>query len=106
MSADLGRELCAARTARGVSRDELAAHARVPVGVVAAVECGEAADGAAAALFSALALAGFARSGRRPARLDDPVLIARQRAMTMGERLETGFELCEFASRFVDSARR
>jgi transcriptional regulator with XRE-family HTH domain len=99
-------ELYAARTARGVSRDELAVRAGLPVAAVADIENGRAADRVAGPLFSALALAGFAHSGRRPAHLDDPALIASQRAMTMSERLEAGFELCEFASRFVGSARR
>ena len=39
-------------------------------------------------------------------RLDDKHLVASVRAMSMGERLESGFELCEFASELADSARQ
>ena len=39
-------------------------------------------------------------------RLDDEHLIASLRAMSMGERLESGFELCEFASQLAGSARQ
>lgn len=38
-------------------------------------------------------------------RLDDPALIARARAMTVAERLESGFELCRFASSLAAAAR-
>ena len=44
------------------------------------------------------------RSPRR--RLDDPDLIARMRAMTVGERLEAGFEQSGFASELAGAARR
>ncbi len=40
-----------------------------------------------------------------PRRLDDEDLIARMRAMSIGERLESGFELCEFAAELVGAAR-
>ncbi len=39
-------------------------------------------------------------------RLDDEHLVATLRSMSMGERLESGFELCEFASELAASARR
>lgn len=39
-------------------------------------------------------------------RLDDEHLVASLRTMSMGERLESGFELCEFASELAGSARR
>ena len=39
-------------------------------------------------------------------RLDDEYLVATLRSMSMGERLESGFELCEFASELAASARR
>jgi hypothetical protein len=39
-------------------------------------------------------------------RLDDADLIASMRAMSMGERLESGFELCELASELAGAARR
>jgi hypothetical protein len=39
-------------------------------------------------------------------RLDDKHLVASVRAMSMGERLESGFELCEFASQLAGSARQ
>lgn len=39
-------------------------------------------------------------------RLDDKHLVASLRAMSMGERLESGFELCEFASELAGSARQ
>jgi len=39
-------------------------------------------------------------------RLDDKHLVASVRAMSMGERLESGFELCEFASELAGSARQ
>ncbi len=39
-------------------------------------------------------------------RLDDEHLVASLRAMTIGERLESGFELCEFASELAGSARQ
>ena len=38
--------------------------------------------------------------------LDDPGLIARQRGMSMGARLESGFELSRFASQLAGAARR
>jgi len=38
--------------------------------------------------------------------LDDPGLIARQRAMSMGARLESGFALSRFASQLAGAARR
>ncbi len=41
-----------------------------------------------------------------PAGLYDPGLIARQRAMPMGARLESGFKLSGFASRLAGAARR
>lgn len=40
------------------------------------------------------------------AELDDPGLIARQRAMSMGVRLESGFALSRFASQLAGAARR
>ena len=39
-------------------------------------------------------------------RLDDEHLVASLRMMSMGERLESGFELCEFASELAGSAGR
>ena len=39
-------------------------------------------------------------------RLDDDDLIASMRAMSMGERLECGFELCELASELAGAAHR
>jgi hypothetical protein len=39
-------------------------------------------------------------------RLDDDDLIASMRAMSMRERLESGFELCEFASELAGAAHR
>ena len=39
-------------------------------------------------------------------RLDDDELIAHMRAMSIGERLESGFELCEFASELAGAAHR
>ncbi len=39
-------------------------------------------------------------------RLDDHDLIAAMRAMSMGERLESGFELCEFAAELAGAAHR
>ncbi len=39
-------------------------------------------------------------------RLDDDDLIASMRAMSMGERLESGFELCELASELAGAAHR
>ncbi len=39
-------------------------------------------------------------------RLDDEDLIARVSKMSMGERLESGFELCEFASELAGAAHR
>jgi len=38
--------------------------------------------------------------------LDDPGLIARQREMSMGARLESGFALSRFASQLAGAARR
>jgi transcriptional regulator with XRE-family HTH domain len=38
--------------------------------------------------------------------LDDPGLIARQREMPMGARLESGFALSRFASQLAGAARR
>lgn len=38
-------------------------------------------------------------------RLDDDDLVARMRAMSLGERLESGFELCEFAFELVGYRR-
>ena len=39
-------------------------------------------------------------------RLDDDDLIAAMRAMSMGERLESAFELCEFAYELAGAAHR
>ena len=38
-------------------------------------------------------------------RLDDPGLIERARAMTVAERLESGFELCRFGSALAAATR-
>jgi hypothetical protein len=49
---------------------------------------------------------GFEHRGINPADLDDPALIRRRRAMSMSQRLEAGFELCELASSLRGAARR
>jgi len=101
---ELGTTLRRVREEHGIDREELAAHAGVSVEAVAAAERGEAGEAALGAFFRSVALLAFERSD--PADLDDPSLIARQRAMTIDERLEAGFALCEFASDFAGATRR
>ena len=51
-------------------------------------------------------LVAVGRAHRPAGDFDDPALIASQRAMTMGERLESGFALCRFSSALAGAARR
>jgi transcriptional regulator with XRE-family HTH domain len=101
-----GELLRTLREARGIPVETLARWAGGTPQAVAAVERGELSDDAAAG--SLIHLLGMRTRGNEqaPARLDDVGLVARQRAMSVGERLESGFELSSFASDLVGAARR
>lgn len=94
------------RTGRDITTEELAQRAGVTRRTVERLERGEELDPTTTGrLIATVGLMAATRAGAIPSRLDDPALRARQRAMSMGERLESGFELCSFAVDLAGAAR-
>lgn len=93
------------RERRGLSVATLARGSEVGADEIVAFESGHASlDASTARRLLAAMLAAGERSDVA-ADLDDPGLIARQRAMPIGARLESGFALCRFVSQLAGSAR-
>jgi transcriptional regulator with XRE-family HTH domain len=101
-----GELLRTLRGARGIPVETLARWAGETPQAVTAIERSEHSGDAAAGRLIHLLGTQMGRVEDASARLDDAGLIARQRAMTIGERLESGFELSSFASDLVGAARR
>lgn len=91
----------------GLTAEELAARAGIAPGELQGVEAGTVvldATGERALVEALLVVIG--PRAQAAVELDDPGLIARQRAMSMGTRLESGFALSRFASELAGTARR
>jgi len=98
----LGELLRTAREERDVGRDDLASRAQLSEAELAALESS---DGEIDRTVFARLFASLGEPALQRPRLDDAALIARQRDMTVSMRLESGFELCEFAAELADSKR-
>ncbi len=98
----LGEALKAAREERGRGREHLARRAQLSEAALAALE---ESDSEAHGAVIARAFAALGEPALERPRLDDEALIARHRDMTVSMRLESGFELCEFAAELAGSKR-